>query len=94
MSAYFAVQSAQQQKGRQHTVNILYRICEKSIAQKLLNAAMLFKDHVFTKTAAMSEVGDIFAADIQYHDHSCKSYAIEEIMANLEMEDLVYISYK
>jgi len=78
----------------------LYRICEKSIAQKLLNAAMLFKDHVFTKTAAMSDVGDIFAADIQCHDNSCKSYmnkyhaTIEEIMANFEMEDLVCISYK
>jgi len=43
----------------------------------------------------MSDVGDIFAADIQYHDHCCKSYMnkyyakIEEIMTNLEMEDLV-----
>ena len=65
------------------------------MAQKLLNAAVLFIDHVFTKTATMSDVGDIFTADIQYHDHCCKSYmnkyhaTIEEIMANLEMEDLV-----
>ena len=56
---------------------------------------MLFKDQVFTKTGTMSDVGDIFTADIQYHDHCCKSFmnkyhaTIEEIMANLELEDLV-----
>jgi len=50
---------------------------------------------VFTKTATMSDVGDIFAADNQYHDRCCKSYmnkyhvTIEEIMANIEIEDLV-----
>ena len=65
------------------------------MAQKLLNAAMLFKDHVYTVTAAMCEVDDVFAADIRYYDHCCKDYfnkynaKIEEILKNLEMEDSV-----
>ena len=46
------------------------------MAQKLLNAAMLFKDHVYTQTASMSDLhlGDVFAADILYHDHCRKGY--------------------
>ena len=65
------------------------------MAQKLLNAAMLFKDHVYTETAALCEVEDVFAADIRYHAHCCKGYfnryqaKIEEILKNLEMEDSV-----
>ena len=63
------------------------------MAQKLLNAAMLFKDYVYTETAAMCDVEDFFAADIRYHDHCCKGYfykyqaKIDEILKNLEMED-------
>jgi hypothetical protein len=38
------------------------------MAQKLLNAAILFKDHVYTERAAMCDLDDVFAADIQYHD--------------------------
>ena len=34
------------------------------MAQKLSNAAMLFKDHVFNKTAAKCDVGDLFAAHL------------------------------
>ena len=80
---------------RWKTIHTLYRICEKSMVQKLLNAAMLFKDNMYTKTAMMCDVGDVFAADIQYHDNCCKSYLnryhakIDEIMRNFEMEDLV-----
>ena len=65
------------------------------MAQKLLNATMLFKDHVYTETAAMCDVEDVFAADIRYHDHCCKGYFnkyqanIDEILKNLEMEDSV-----
>ena len=67
------------------------------MAQKLLNAAMLFKDQVYTETAAMCDVNDVFAADILYHDYCCKAYIyfnkyqakIAEIMGNLEMEDSV-----
>ena len=65
------------------------------MAQKLLNAAMLFKDHAYTETAVMSGVDDVFAADILYHDYCCKAYfnknqaKIAEIMKNLEMEDSV-----
>ncbi len=44
------------------------------MAQKLLNAAMLFKDHVYTETATMCEIDDVFAADILHHDHCCKGY--------------------
>ena len=65
------------------------------MAQKLLNAAKLFKDHVYTETATICEINDVFAADIQYHDHCHKGYfnkyqvKIDEILENLEMEDLV-----
>lgn len=80
---------------KRKTVHKLYRICEKPMAQKLLNAARLFKDRVYTEIAAMSGVGDVFAADVQYHDHCFKGYfnkyhaEIDEIMKNLEEEDLV-----
>ena len=73
----------------------MYRICEKPMAQKLLNAAMLFKDHMYTETATMCDVEDVYAADIRYHDHCCKGYfnkyqaKIDEILKNLEMEDSV-----
>ncbi len=46
---------------KQKKVRTLYRICEKPMAQKLLNAAMLFEDHMYTETAAMSGVDDVFA---------------------------------
>lgn len=80
---------------KRKTIHKLYRICEKSMAQKLLNAAMLFKDRVYTETAAMSGVGDVFAADVQYHNHCSKGYfnrynaEIDEIMNNLNKEDSV-----
>lgn len=80
---------------KQTIVHTLYRICEKPMAQKLLNAAMLFKDRVYTETAAMSGVDDAFAADILYHNYCCKAYfnkyqaKIAEIMKNLELEDSV-----
>ena len=44
---------------RRKTVHTLYRISEKAMAQKLLNVAMLFKDCVYTETAAMHDVGDV-----------------------------------
>ena len=56
---------------------------------------MLFKDRVYTETAAMSGVDDVFPADILYHNYSCKVYfneyqaRIAEIMKNLEIEDSV-----
>ena len=39
---------------KRKTIHTLYRICEKQMAQKLLNAAKLFNDRVYTTTAAMS----------------------------------------
>lgn len=80
---------------KRKTMHTLYRICERPMAQKLLNAAMLFKDCVYTETATMSNVGDVFAADIHYHGNCWKAYfrkyhtKIDEIMKNLEMEDSV-----
>lgn len=59
---------------KQKKIHKLFRICEKPMAQKLLNAAMLFKNHVYTETAKMCEVDDNFAAYILYHDHCCKDY--------------------
>ncbi len=49
---------------RQKTIHTLYKVSEKPMAQKLLNAGVLFRDHVYTETAAMCDVGDVFAADI------------------------------
>jgi len=80
---------------KQKKIHTLFRICEKPMAQKLRNAAMLFKDHVYTETEAMCEVDDVFVADIRYHDCCCKGYfnkyhtKIEEILKNLELEDSV-----
>lgn len=54
---------------QQKKIHTLYRICEKPMAQKLLNAGMLFKDHIYTETAAMTSVDDVFAADVMYHNH-------------------------
>ena len=65
------------------------------MAQKLLNAAMLFKDRVYTETAAMHDVNDVFTANILYHDYCCKAYfnkyqaKMAEIMGNLEIKDTV-----
>ena len=75
MSAFFVEQIARlSSKKKIHT---LYRVCEKPMAQKLLNAAMLFKDQVYTETAAMCDVNDVFAADILFHDYCCKDYIFQ-----------------
>jgi ribosomal protein S14 len=74
---------------RQQKVHKLLRICEKQIAQKLLNAAKLLQDRVYTETAAMCGPEDVFAADIYYHSYCCKEYfnkynlKIVEIMKSL-----------
>ena len=41
---------------KQKKIHKLFRICEKPMAQKLLNVAMLFKDHVYIQTVVMCEV--------------------------------------
>ena len=80
---------------KQQKVHKLLRICENQIAQKLLNAAKLFQDRVYTETAAMCGPEDVFAADIYYHSHCCKEYfnkynlKIVEIMKSLEAEESV-----
>ena len=66
-----------------------FRVSEKAMAQKLLNAAMLFKGQVSTKTAAVHDVNDIL-----HHDYCCKAYfnkyqaKFTEIIWNLEIKDL------
>ena len=57
MSVFFVEQIARLSSKKIHT---LYRVCEKPMAQKLLNAAMLFKDRVYTETAAMHDINDVF----------------------------------
>ena len=59
---------------KQKKINTLYRVREKPMAQKLLSAAMLFRDQVYTETAAMHDVNDVCAADILYHEYCCKAY--------------------
>lgn len=44
---------------KQKTILTLFKICEKPIVPKLLNAAMLFKDHVHTETSTMCEPDDV-----------------------------------
>lgn len=78
---------------KQQKVHKLLRICETQIAQKLLNAAKLLQDCVYTATAAMCGPDDVFAADIYYHSYCCKEYfnkynlKIAEIMKSLEAEE-------
>ena len=78
---------------KQQKVHKLLRICEKPIAQKLLNAAKLFQDRVYTETASMCGPEDVFAADIYYHSYCCKEYfnkynlKIVEIMRSLEADE-------
>jgi len=56
---------------------------------------MLFKQQVYTETASMNDVKDVFAGDILYHNYCCKAYfnhyqdKIAKIMGNLDMEDSV-----
>ena len=68
---------------RQKTIHTLYRVSEKPMAQKLLNAGVLFRDRVYTETARMCDVGDVFAADILYHDNCHKGY-FNEYQARLK----------
>ena len=75
---------------KRKTIHTLYRICEKPMAQKLLNAAMLFKDRVYTETAAMCNVSDVFAIIITIAVKPI-FVNIKEIMNNLEMEDSVAV---
>ena len=80
---------------KQQKEHNLLRICEKQIAQKLLNAAKLLQDRVYTETAAMCGPEDVFAADIYYHSYCCKEYfnkynlKIVEIIKSLEAEESV-----
>ena len=55
---------------------------------------------MYTETAAMCDVGDVFAADILYHDHCRKGYfnkyhaRIEEIMKNQDSVTAADDSFK
>ena len=91
MSVSYVVQTGQQLNEKQFTH--CTELVKKPWHKNYLMSPCFFKDHVYTETAAMHDIGDVFAADILYHDHCCKGYfnkyhaKIEEIMNNLEKED-------
>ena len=92
MSASFAVQITSQLDRRLyiHYTESLKNQCPKSYSMQVC-----YSDDVYTETAGMCDVGNVFAADILYHDNCHKGYfnkyqaRIEEIMKNLKMEDSV-----
>ena len=73
----------------------LYRLCEEFGAQKLLNAAELKQDSVFTRLAIYYDVAmkALFAADVKYHGNCLRKYIreydrkIASIINNLDKED-------
>ncbi|CAB3982221.1 Hypothetical predicted protein [Paramuricea clavata] len=77
---------------KQQKVHNLLRICEKQIAQKLLNAAKLLQDHVYTETAVMCGTEDVFAVDIYYHSYCCKDYVNKYNLkiAELDFQNTAY----
>ena len=72
-----------------------FRLCEQYSAQKLLNAAELNRDEVYTRIIFCYEGGteDVFANDIHYHNKCLRKYfkrydsKIDLIMENLDKED-------
>ena len=68
------------------------------MAQKLLNAAKLLKDHVYIQTVSMCGPVDVLAAEFEYHTCCCKEYfstynfKIEEILKDVEQEHCVSAS--
>ena len=89
----FVVQIVKLSNKRKYTSYLEF--VKKRGAQKLLNAAMFFKDRVYTDTASMHKFEDIFAPDIYYHGYCCREYFnkydsdIEEILKGLEDEDSI-----
>ena len=70
----------------------LFRICEPVCAQRLLNAAWLFKDAVFDRLALINDIRDVFAADISRHANCLSGYLLKydrmmsKIMENQDKE--------
>ena len=58
-----------QLKQKAKKVRKLLRVSEKTVAQKLLNAA---KDHVYIQTVSMCGPEDVLAAEFEYHTRCCK----------------------
>ena len=52
----------------------LYRICEETMAQKLLETCRREQDEIFTRLCMCNDVKDIFAADVLYHDACRREY--------------------
>ena len=65
------------------------------MAQKLLNAAKLLKDHVYIQTLSICGTEDVLAAEFKYHTCCCKEYfntynaKIEKILRDVEEEHCV-----
>ncbi|KAF3832797.1 hypothetical protein F7725_026462, partial [Dissostichus mawsoni] len=72
----------------QKKIHKTYRICEKPIAQKMLNAANLFKDRVYNETAAMCDVST--QSDF-YQRQAQKGSA--EIVSNRAVKQLIIQLY-
>ena len=78
-------------------VHKLFRLCEAYSAQKLINAADLNKDDIYTRIIFCYSSDDpkkaIFARDTYYHNSCLRKYfraydrRIQEIMENLGKED-------
>jgi len=71
--------------------SILYRISVSKRAKQLLLASKFFKDEVYTRCSLLETPGDVFAADILYHNNCLSGYILKfkreiEIMTS-EIED-------
>jgi len=55
----------------------LYRISAVKRAKQLLLASKFFKDDVHTRCALLESPGDVFAADIMYHNNCLSSYILK-----------------
>ena len=51
-----------------------YVIHEKPCAQRLLNAAWLFKGEVFTRMVLMNDANDVFGRDVSHHKKCLGNY--------------------
>ena len=54
-----------------------FRICEEDRAERFLNAALFFKDKVYTRICDLEDVQRIFGADLQCHKDCIKLYLLQ-----------------
>jgi len=53
-----------------------FRICEDVRAEKLLKAAVLFRDEVYYRTSDLQDVHSVFESDLYCHKNCIRSYLI------------------